>query len=30
MLDGEIKETLLGGRPRAELEEVISKVMYGE
>ena len=30
MLDGEIKETLLGGRPRAELEELISKVMYGE
>ena len=30
MLDGEIKETLLGSQPREQLEELISKVMYGE
>lgn len=30
MLDGEIKEQITGGRPREELEEIISRVMYGE
>ena len=30
MLDGEIKETVTGGRAREELEEIVSRVMYGE
>ena len=30
MLDGEIKERYVGGRSREELEEAISRVMYGE
>ncbi len=30
MLDGEIKETVTGAQSRDVLEELISKVMYGE
>ena len=30
MTDGEIKERIVGARPRAELEEIISSVMFGD
>ena len=30
IMDGEIKEKIVGGRPREELEEIISRAMYGE
>lgn len=29
MLDGEIKNTIVGGRSREQLEELISEAMYG-
>lgn len=29
-MDGEIKERIAGARPRAELEEIISDVMFGD
>ena len=30
MMDGEIKERMTGSQPRNVLEEIISRVMYGE
>lgn len=30
MLDGEIKDTIIGAQPRDVLEEIISNVMFGE
>ncbi len=29
MMDGEIKKCIVGGRPREDLEAIISEVMYG-